>query len=71
MFAIEEVGHRKNELKISDEEWFSVWMLEVNWKRKLLKIFYYQSLWNVVSTRGGDFVKQFRENFKEWKVKVL
>ena len=28
LFALEEVGNREKTLKMSDEEWISMWMLE-------------------------------------------
>ena len=43
---MEEEGSRKKELKMLDEEWFSVWMLEVVMERKTMETFIYQNIRN-------------------------
>ena len=68
LFAMEEVGNRKNELKMSDAEWFSIWMLETVKKRKTVEMFQYQSLWNVVKLGGAEVIKNFGDKFKELKI---
>ena len=53
---------------MSDEELFSVWMLEIVKKRKSMEISQYDSLRKVVKTGGADVVQKFGETFKELKV---
>ena len=68
MFAMKELVNRKKELKVSDEEWSSVWMLGVVQKRKSMEAFQCASLRDVVKTGGADVVEKFGERFREMRV---
>jgi len=59
LFAIEDFGNTENNLKDAEKQWLSVWMLEVIGKSKLIEMFQYQSLGNVVKAGGEEVVKNF------------
>ena len=60
---MEEVNIRKIELKISEEEWFSTWMLEEVKKSKGMMILQCQALRNVVKVGAAEFVKSLGVKF--------
>ena len=66
--AMEELDLREKELKISHEEWKSVWMLQMTKKRKSVEMFQYQALRDVIKVGGDTVVRNFGEKFRELKV---
>ena len=59
------MSERERELKITQDEWFSAWMLRRVKKRKMIQDHELQSLKDVVK-KGGDTVFQdFKERFQE------
>ena len=65
LLGLKELNQRRKELKITEEEWVAVWMLNVIKKKKRLDKFVYQSLKDVVKAGGDNVVKNFKEKFKE------
>ena len=59
---------RRKELKITENEWFSVWMLGRVKKRKRMETSQYQVLRNVVKEGGEDVMKNFGIRYRELKV---
>ena len=59
----------REELKVTDSEWFSVWMLHEAQKRKGMEQFQYQALPDVFKTEG-DRMKEFVTKYHEVKVKT-
>ena len=68
LFAMEEIHQRRKELKITENEWFSVWMLGRVKKRKRMETSQYQVLRNVVKEGGEDVMKNFGIRYRELKV---
>ena len=68
LFAMEEIDRRRKELKITENEWFSVWMLGRVKKRKRMETSQYQALRNVVKEGGEDIMKNFGIRYRELKV---
>ena len=50
LLAMEEINKRREERKISEKEWFSVWMLQRVKKRKQMEAFHYQAQRDVFTT---------------------
>ena len=69
MLAMKEIHQRQKELKVTQDEWFSVWMLGKVRKRKRVEGFEYQALRTVVKEGGEDVFGRFENKFKEIKVK--
>ena len=69
LFGMEEIRKRKNELKISDEEWMVTWMLRMVKKRKGLQQFEYQVLRNVIKEKTvSEVFRGFEEKYQELKI---
>ena len=68
ILAMEEIDQRRKELKITEDEWFSVWMLGRVKKRKRMDNFEYQALRQVVKEGGAQVIENFKRKFKEMKV---
>ena len=60
---MEDLNLRKKELNILNEEWYSVWMLQMVKKRKSVETFKYQALRDIVKTGVEAVVKNFVEKF--------
>ena len=63
---MKKINQRRKELKMSQYEWFMIWMLGHVVKR--IDNFKYQSLRNVIKKRGVDIIENFDKKFKEMKV---
>ena len=63
--GMRELNQRRMELKMTEDEWVSVWMLGIVKKRKRLDKFIYQSLRDIVKVGGDNVVNNFEEKFKE------
>ena len=65
---MKEIYQRQKELNITQEEWFTVWMLRRMRKRKRIHRHELQALQYMVKNGGEDIVKQFEDKFKEIRV---
>ena len=65
---MEEINKRREELKVTEKEWFSVWMLGKVKKRKRMEAFQYQALREVVKEGGDNVMKNFGAKYKEIKI---
>ena len=68
ILAMKELRQRHIELKMSFDEFDSVWMLEKMRKRRKMENFELQSLRNVVKEGGENVVENFEKKFKEIKI---
>ena len=68
ILAMSELRQRRIDLKMSFDEFDSVWMLEKMRKRRKMESFELQSLRNVVKEGGVDVVENFKNKFKEIKI---
>ena len=66
---MEEIQMRKEELKVVDKEWVSVWMLKKVQKRRGMEHFQYQTLKDVLKVEG-DRIKEFVTKYQEVKVQT-
>ena len=65
---MKEINQRRKELKITDNEWTSTWMLRRIKKQKIMETFDYQVFRNVVKEGGENVVENFEEKYKELKI---
>ena len=65
LLGMRELNQRHRELKKTEDEWVSVWILGIVKKRKRLDKFVYQSLRDIVKAGGENVIKNFEEKFKE------
>ena len=68
LFAIERLFERKEEKKIEDKEWFSVWMMIETKKRKGMESYELQELRRVVKRGGVNVMMDFKRKYRELKV---
>ena len=68
ILAMKKINQRRKELKMSQYEWFMIWMLGHVVKRNRIDNFKYQSLRKVIKKRGVDVIENFDKKFKEMKV---
>ena len=68
LLGMKELNQRRKELKMTEDEWVAVWMLEIVKKRKRLDKFIYQALRDVVKLSGDNVIQNFEEKFKELRV---
>ena len=69
LFAMKEIGVRKKELKVTDEEMLTMWMLWTVKKRKKMETYEYHILRDVVKKEEGEAMSmRFEEKYKELKV---
>ena len=68
LLAMRELNQRRIDLEISEEEWFSVWMLGRVKKRKRMDNFEYQALRNVIKEGGEAVIYNFEKKYRELKV---
>ena len=66
LFAIKEIGVRKKELGVGDNEWQTIWMLEMVMKR--LEAFHYQELINIIREEKDDVLDLFCTCCKEHRI---
>ena len=69
ILAMKELRQRCVELKMTYDEFHSVWMLGKMKKQRKMESFEIQALRNVVKEGGPDVVKNFEKKFKEIKIK--
>ena len=62
LFAMEEIGVRKNELKVTDSEMLTMWMLRVVKKQNKMENFEHQILRDVIKKEERD---RMMMNFKD------
>ena len=65
LFAMEKLIARKEEKKVKDKEWNSIWMMVETKKRKGMENYQIQELRNVVKANGDDVMKDFRDKYRE------
>ena len=66
---MKEIGIRKKELKVTDAEMMTMWMLKVVKKRKKVETFEHQILRDVIKREEGDVMAaNFEEKYKELKI---
>ena len=65
LLGMKEINQRRKDLKMTDEEWVSVWMHSIVKKRKIVIKFVYQANRNVVKDGGVNVLKNFKKKFKE------
>ena len=69
LFAMKEIGVRKKELKVTDEEMLTMWMLQTVKKRKKMETYEYHILRDVVKKEEGKAMSmRFEETYKELKI---
>ena len=68
LLAMKEINQRRKELKITENEWFSTWMIGRIKKRRWMETFEYQTLRNVVKEGGENVIKNFKDKYRELKV---
>ena len=68
ILAMSELRQRRVDLKMSFDEFDSVWMLEKMRKRRKMESFELQSLRYVVKEGGIDVVENFKNKFKGIKI---
>ena len=68
IIAMKELRQRHVELKMTFDEFHSLWMLEKMKKRRKMENFEIQALRNVVKEGGLDVVENFEKKFKEIKI---
>ncbi len=68
LLAMKEINQRRNELKISENEWFSTWMLGRVKKRKRMDNFEYQALRSVINEGGENVIDNFEKKYRELKI---
>ena len=61
---MEELQRRKEDIKVTDREWNTVWMLKKAQKRKGMNDFKYHALRDVLKVKG-DKTKEFGEKYNE------
>ena len=65
IMAMRELNQRRSELKMTFEEFLSVWMFGKIKKRKKMEGFEIQALREVVKENSQDVVQNFEQKFKE------
>ena len=68
MLAMRELRQRRVDLKMTFDEFHSVWMLQKLKKRKRMENFELQALRDVVKENSEDVVENFEQKFKEIRV---
>ena len=69
LFAMKEIGVRKKEVKVINEEMFTMWMLRTVKKREKMETYEYHILRDVVKKEEGEAMSmRFEEKYKELKV---
>ena len=68
LFAMEKLIARKEEKKVKEKEWNSIWMMVQTKKRKGIENYQLQELRNVVKKNGDNVMKDFRDKYRELKI---
>merc|ERR1712002_1281304 len=68
LLAMEKLKTKKDRLRISDTEWFSLFMMVQTKKRKGVESHQIQSLREIVKKGGDEVIEQFREKYKEMRI---
>merc|ERR1712002_1276195 len=67
---MEKLKLKKDRLRISDIEWFSMFMMIQTKKRKGVEGHQIQSLREIVKKGGDEVIEQFREKYKEMRIET-
>ena len=59
LLGMKELNQRRRDLKMTDDEWVTVWMLGIVKKRKKIDKFIYQALRDVVKLGGDNVINNF------------
>ena len=65
LLGMKELNQRRKDLKMTDDEWVSAWMLRIIKKRKIIDKYAYQALRYIVKVSGVDVLQNFEKKFKE------
>ena len=68
IMAMQELNQRRKDLKITFEEFISVWMLGKIKRRKKMESFKIQALRDVVKAGGEEVIENLEEKFIEVRV---
>ena len=68
MLAMKELRQRRVDLKMTFDEFHSVWMLQKLKKRKIMENFEIEALREIVKDNNEDVVENFEKKFKEIRV---
>ena len=68
LFAMEKLIARKEEKKVTNKEWDSIWMMVETKKRKGIENYQLQELRKVVKANGDNVLKDFRDKYRELKI---
>ena len=68
LLAMERLIARKEEKKVKDKEWNSIWMMVETKKIKGIENYQLQELRNVVKANGDDVMKDFRDKYRALKI---
>ena len=65
---MKELHQRHQELKMTQEEWYAVWMLGKMRKRRTIDSYDIQALRYFVKEGGADVIDKFKKMFKKIRV---
>ena len=68
LLAMEEINQRREKLKVSQKEWFFIWIIGKVKKRKQMEAFEHQVLRDIVKEGVDNVMKNFEDKYKELKV---
>merc|ERR1712112_738576 len=68
LLAMEKLKMKKDRLRISETEWFAMFMMIQTWERKGVEGHQIQSLKDIVKKGGEEVIEQFRGKFKEMRI---
>merc|ERR1712002_1376485 len=68
LLALEKLKMKKDRLRISETEWFSMFMMIQTKKRKGVEGHQIQGLKDIVKKGGDEVIEQFREKYKEMRI---
>ena len=58
---MKEINQRRKDLKMTEDKWVAVWMLNIVKKRKKVYKFIYQALRDVVKVGGENVLENFKK----------
>ena len=68
LLGMKEINQRKNDLKMTKDEWVAVWMLSIVKKRKKVDKLIYQALRDVVKVGGDNVLENTEKKFKKTRI---
>ena len=67
LLGMKELNQRRRDLKMTEDEWVTIWMLGVIKKRKRLDKFVYKALQDVIKLGGNNIVQNFEKRIPKRK----